>query len=422
MSGKTELLIFDDHPPQVVVESAIFQDIYPSTALDNTTKIIEFQINGSKTEYLDLNDTLLSLKVKVVKGDGTNIKTADAVKPIPSNFFMNALFSDVRLSLNNIQIEGGDSLYAYKATIESALNFSFDSKRYQLLPTGYCDEYDEREKWGGESAEFELVGALRLDFFRHPKYLIPGVDVSLRLTKSSDGFALNIAAGKVLGTNTFEVIFTQAKLYVRRVKVSPSVELGHNTGLVKKNAIYPYTRTKTIRYVIPTGSSSFLKENIFGSAQLPKFMVVGMVSGEAFNGSYTKEPFDFAHFDVAKVALYRDGQMIPYKNAYNTDFGKKHFADAYVRSILHNTQLLNTNNNNGIDMSDFAENSYCFFTFNQTPDFDMNQPQVVKDSNLRLDIQFINTLKESINVVVYGIFDGKIEITKDKRIIKDART
>ena len=73
-------------------------------------------------------------------------------------------------------------------------------------------------------------------------------------------------------------------------------------------------------------------------------------------------------------------------------------------------------------MSDFAENGYCFFTFNLTPDFDMNQPQVVKDSNLCLDIQFINALKESINVVVYGIFDGKIEITKDKRIIKDART
>ena len=59
MSGKTELLIFDDHPPQVVVERAIFQDVYPSTALDSTTKMIDFQINGSNTEYLDLNDTLL---------------------------------------------------------------------------------------------------------------------------------------------------------------------------------------------------------------------------------------------------------------------------------------------------------------------------------------------------------------------------
>ena len=215
MSGKTELLIFDDHPSQVVVESAIFQDIYPSTALDNTTKIIEFQINGSKTEYLDLNDTLLSLKVKVVKGDGTNIKTADAVKPIPSNFFLNALFSDVSLSLNNIQVEGGDSLYAYKATIESALNFSDDAKRYQMLPAGYCEDDVEREKWVGESAEFELVGALRLDFFHHPKYLIPGVDVSLRLTKSSGSFSLNVADGTAIGANTFEVIFTQAKLYVR---------------------------------------------------------------------------------------------------------------------------------------------------------------------------------------------------------------
>ena len=61
MSGKTELRIFDDCPPQVVAESAIFQDVHPVTAIDGTSTIIDFKINGSTTEYLDLNDTLLSI-------------------------------------------------------------------------------------------------------------------------------------------------------------------------------------------------------------------------------------------------------------------------------------------------------------------------------------------------------------------------
>ena len=138
MSGKNELRIFDDCPPQVVAESAIFQDVHPITAIDATSTIIDFKINGSTTEYLDLNDTLLSMRVKVCKPDGTAFTTADATRPVPCNYFLNALFSDVSMSLNDVHIEGGGSVYPYKATIESALNFGDDAKRIQLLPCR-CD-------------------------------------------------------------------------------------------------------------------------------------------------------------------------------------------------------------------------------------------------------------------------------------------
>lgn len=423
ISGKSELSIFDTAPPQAVIESGIFQDIHPTTALDSKSPVIEFVIQGSQNEYLDLNDVLLSLKVKLTKQDDTAFKAADADQPIPCNYFMNALFTDVSMELNDVQIEGGTNMYPYKATIENALNFNDDAKRIQLLPAGVSQEETERASWGANSQIFELVGALRLDFLNQPKYLLPGVNVRFRLTQSKDHFPLQLPSTKKDdGTFHFKTLIAQAILYVRRVKVHPSVHEGHRLGLSKQNAVYPYTKSKCLYYSIPTGTNSFVKENLFSSGSLPKFIVIGFVDAQAFNGHLDKPPFHFEHFKVNHIALYRDGQAIPYKRPYNPQFKQNNnlITDTYVRSILQNTQLLNTNYSNGIDMQDFLKNGYCLFTFNLTPDFEINQPQMLNDANLRLDIRFAAPLASAINVVCYAIYDANLYITKDRQIITDA--
>ena len=93
MSGKSELRIFDRELPQMVVESASFVDVHPSTSLGENANTIEFCINGSNQEYLDLNDTLLYLSLNVSAGDGKCLAATSIVAP--ANYFMNALFNDV---------------------------------------------------------------------------------------------------------------------------------------------------------------------------------------------------------------------------------------------------------------------------------------------------------------------------------------
>ena len=193
MSGKTELKIFDDHPPQVVVEAGFFEDIHPRTSLDDSN-VIEFFIPASNVNYLDLNDTLLTLQLKIVKKDGTSLGTSDQ-KPVPSTYFMHSLFSNVSVSMNDVVIEGGSSLYPYKAAIESELCTNKESKATQLGPIGHGSR-DERHKLVGNSSLIELAGALRLDFLNQPKYLIPGVNVRIVLTRSTADFALSYKMGE----------------------------------------------------------------------------------------------------------------------------------------------------------------------------------------------------------------------------------
>ena len=58
-----------------------------------------------------------------------------------------------------------------------------------------------------------------------------------------------------------KIMLLDTVLYVRRVKVAPAVQLAHQIGLRKQNAIYPYSRTQLISYSISQGSLTFFKEN-----------------------------------------------------------------------------------------------------------------------------------------------------------------
>ena len=411
MSGKSELRIFDHDMGQVVVDSASFVDVNPQTSLSENANTIEFCINGSEIEYMDLNDTLLYLRLKVTAADGKDLTNQSTITP--SNFFMNALFSDVTLQLNDVVVEGGNQLYAYKSTFESIFGFSNAAKKTQLRPMGYSEDENESKDWVKMSRTMELMGALRLDFLNQPKYLIPGVNVRIKLQRSVNKFALVHGGGNPL------IKITQAKMYVRRVRVAPAVSLAHNKGLAtSKNAIYAYNRGHMLSYSIAQGSMSHYNDNLFSTKLLPKFVVVGFVKAAAYNGSDLEaDPFNFEHFDVSSVGLFRDGQSLPYRELYEPNFAEGLYTREYVKSIVHCTQHLNTNLTNGIDLEKFARGGYTFFTFNLTPDFDYNQRQMPRDGNLRLEVKFAKPLDKAINVLIYATFDSELQITKNREIV-----
>ena len=71
-------------------------------------------------------------------------------------------------------------------------------------------------------------------------------------------------------------------------------------------------------------------------------------------------------------------------------------------------------------MEKFANGGCALFTFNLTSDFCITQTQMPRDGNIRLDLKFARNLGEPINIIVYGLFDTEIQITKDREIILGA--
>ena len=412
-AGKSELSVFDHAVPQVVVDASTFEEIYPKdTIAGYTSSQIEFNVIGSDSDYLDLNDTLLVVKLKVVQYDGKDITTE--VNMVPSNFLMHALFKDVTISLNNVKVEDTNDMYTQKAFIETILNMGSDTKKTFLKSIGYDTNDDERKKWIQKSATITLCGPLNLDLLDQPIYLLPGIDVNLKLTRNVGSviFKYIKSSTETIAINP-EVYINEAKLIVRRVKVNTSVSIGHQVGLESQNAIYPLQKSRLVQFSVPSGSLGEYKDNLFSDDRLPKFVLIALQSGKQVTGDYSVHASTFQNCNIKSLTLMRN---VDYREFYTTNFEKDDYTQAYVQSMIRNMGLLNKDRNNGITLDDFKD-KYPFFTFVLAPDFDIEQTQLPKTGNLKLDIRFNKALTETMTMFVYGVFDSEIQITKTGMVI-----
>ncbi|XP_043349901.1 uncharacterized protein F54H12.2-like [Dermochelys coriacea] len=350
----------------------------------------------------------------IVKGDGTEL-VADAEVGLV-NYPVASIFSQLDVTLGDRLVSQSNDCYPYRAFIESVLNYSDDTLATQFS-TGlfYKDTAGQQEETGldGENLGFlrrakltaqsrtvELLGHLHSDLFFQEKLLLNGVDVKIKLTCSKDAFCLMGS-----GTKGFKLRILSASLFVKKVRVAPSVHLGHAEALLTTNAKYPVDRVGMKVFSIPVGSRVSNQKNLF-LGQLSKMLVLGFVDNDAFSGSYTKNHFHFKHYDINFVALYVDGEQIPTK-PLQPDFKAGHCVREYMNLVqtagkhMKDRSLL-------IDCEEFAQ-GYTLFAFDLSPDQECaDHHSLIKTRNLRAEIYFGKAL--TINMIVYGVFDNVIEI------------
>jgi len=97
---------------------------------------------------------------------------------------------------------------------------------------------------------------------------------------------------------TYKIRILESKLYVRKVKLSPSVFLAHAKALERENAKCPIRRVVCKTFTIPRGNLDASQESLF-SGQLPTRLVIGLVDNDSFNGIYKKNPFNFKHMHLS---------------------------------------------------------------------------------------------------------------------------
>ena len=267
--GKSELGLFDPQPVQTSMERGVYVDIHPLTSPSGGGPI-EFLISGSSDEYLDLNDTMLYVRGKVKKEDKTNL--TDNAHIALSNIALASFFSDVSVVINDRQVEGGNHLYPYKTYMSYLLRFNKEAVETHVRGTGfYKDEFgkmEDTEQRGfksrklliAQSKTFELCGPITLDIFLQNRYMLPSVDIRLKFLRHKSDFALisldraGHGADPPIPAIKGIIDIEQSILYVRRVKVSPSVLRGHLTGMENYNAIYPIQRTEMQTFTVAAGS------------------------------------------------------------------------------------------------------------------------------------------------------------------------
>ena len=223
------------------------QEIYPTTSLDESSIEIEFQTD--RNVDVDLRQTYLALKIKLVKGRGfDSYKTTekkehkeDAVfsetgdndvefieedEGVPHfthvNNILHSIFTIAELYINNYQINKSNGLCAHKSHISNNFKNTLSDYKGVLHCEGYDYEDDpenlveglfftRRMKLYTRLDGFMLYGKLGIDFLTTSRLLYPNMKVRIRLIRARPNFYMitdnpNVSLGIV-----------DCSLYTRRV-------------------------------------------------------------------------------------------------------------------------------------------------------------------------------------------------------------
>lgn len=422
-SVKSELDLFIVPPTQAAIERGQWHEFHPISNVRDGNPI-EFNISGSGEDYIDLSATQLHVKVKILKN---NAELPADEKVAPTNLFLHSLFSQVDVSLNDRLISSSSNTYPFRAYIETLLNYGSDYKKSFLTSecfykdtAGHLDATDETQGNEGlkKRAEFiagskvlDMIGNLHCDLFYQDRLLLNMVNLKLKLIRSKPEFCL--IASK---PENYNVVIEHASLFVRKVKVSPGVSIGHAKALEKTTAKYPMDRILCKMYSISKGVYSFSQDNVF-LGQLPKRIILTCVDNDAFNGTYTTNPFHFKHNDANFIAVYVDGNPVSYK-PLDPNYTEGHSIRAY-NSLLLGSEKLATDKGIYINREEFTK-GYTLYAFNLLPDvYQGNHLNLIQQGNLRIEIKFAKALPKTISVLVYAEFQNMIEITKSRNVLCD---
>ena len=254
---KSELDLFAVPPTQTSIEEGGWIEHQPLTSLDSGGPI-EFILPGTGDAYLDLANTYLLVRAKIVNGNGTDIGADTPVAPV--NNWLNSLFSQVDVYLNAI-VEHLPVLLIRRDLIKLRCRGEEDSTHQPTVVQGYGRAYGgydlnagnlglvERGIYLAESRVVDMMGRLHVDLFLQDKFLLNGVDVKIRLERSKDAFAL-MADGQ---NPDYKVRIVEATLFARRAVLSPTVQMAHIKALAKRTAKYPLRPVDCKVYSIPQG-------------------------------------------------------------------------------------------------------------------------------------------------------------------------
>ena len=266
-----------------------------------------------------------------------------------------------------------------------------------------------------ESNTVDMIGAIHSDIFFQDRLILNGVNRRLKLNRAKNYFCLVSSAAAPY----FKVVITEAILYVRKVKVASSIFLGHAAALKQTTAKYPIRRVDCKVLSIPGGFSSFTPDNLF-LGHIPKRLVLVLVDTEALNGTYGSNPFNFKHHNLNQVGVYVDGEQIPRKPLFlKFDEAGGQNIIAGLHSLFSGTGKLSQDAGNQINRSDYGS-GYTAFCFDLSPDHCSGDHfELIKQGNLRVELQFGQALVNTVNLIIYAEFQNVIEIDVSRNILYD---
>lgn len=408
---------------QASVLSGSYIHYQPVGSLDPNNSCVEFNVNSSQSEYIDLSHCLLYVKLKVVSDKGETIPDASDAAVV--NNTLHSLWSQLEVSLNNKLISQAGQNYSYRAYFTNLLSYGSEAKETHLSAGGwYFDSPGQFETRGDDnvgyrsrkvlcekSREFDLIGPIHADIFSQDRFLLNNVSLNLKFTRNRDAFV-------ICSSSSEKISLIDCRLLVRKVTPTPDLLLAHAKALEVSPAKYPIVRTDLKSFTLASGLQS---KTLEWNGLVPRRMIIGLVTNKSYNGDFKLNPFNFQTFGLNHLCVQVDGTQYP-NRAFTPDFENKIFGESYY-SLFNGTGIHFGDAGNELTREDFLGGS-CIHTLDLTPCLTSSQGNwnLQKNSLIRIEVRFVKGLTEPVNLLVFSEFDNLLQINKNRDILVDYTT
>ena len=180
----------------------------------------------------------------------------------------------------------------------------------------------ERFNYTKAGAECLMRAPIFHDLFQMSEYLLPGLELKIRLWPSSDKFVL--MSGEP-DSELFYVDIRDIVLQMTGVEVTENLRKQHLSLLNRHNAVYHMKSSILKSFAIPSNLKTWNLNNVFNS-EIPSDIILTFLESDAMIGSYKKNCFNFKHFNLTFLSLAIEGMQTL---TFRPDYAKKHYRDEY---------------------------------------------------------------------------------------------
>ncbi len=429
LSGKSELELFTVPPTQIAIDSGYWHEVHPKNTL-TTSGPYEFHIT-SDPHWMDLSRNYIHMKLKITKSDGTDIPEPTLVNNVskypcaPINLLGKTFFKQIKLWLNNKLCYDSGDLYAYRAYLETMLNYGREAKNthlqaglYYIDESGKMDDknnfgFRQRGAWCKTSRVLELMAPIHTDLFNQDRLMVNHMDLKLELHRNSDDFCLLTYDP----ARKCKIKVESMAWYVRKVDILKTLAIGLETHLTKTPAKYPLRRV-VLKTIHVAGGRRELADTLIFSGQIPRRVLITCVDANAYHGSQQLNPFNFKHQNIRQVQITAGGVTYP-RNPSDLDFENDRYTRAYI-SLYETLNTLNDDKSNGINYSDFGK-GYTIFALDLSPSgTDGNHWELIREGSTYMKINFAtDTPDTGIKILAFAEYDNLLMIDKFRNVFYD---
>ena len=424
---QSSLALFDVPPVETATEKIEYIEYRPVGQLSRNSPVA-FNISGVGQDYISLKDTRLYIKARILKESGASYIPVDELDNVGFiNLPLQSLWRNVDVTLQQQVISPDVSTaYGYKAICDVLLANDIGAKETQLQSqlyykdtAGFMDESDptsganlgltHRWAYSKDGNAVCMEGPIYVDILQQDRLLLNGVEVGFTFHPSSARFNLMTNSETI----NYHIEIVDAVFKVCKVKTSSGILVGHDAQLTKQPAIYPFMRSEIKTYSIAAGLYNFSCDDLFLS-RIPSQMIVFLTSSEGFSGSYKRNPFNFANYDLNYLCFEVDGNPIPHA-ALQPNYATKNYVSSFLTVYTGNDKY-GKDEGLMISRNDYP-NGYAMYLLDIDGKRSSEFVNLVKHGHTRLSIRFSQPLPEPVTVIVYAKFPATLQIDKSRRVI-----